>query len=77
MIFLDGNHLESEIMSEKVLLSVPLGEPTIQGTYKISCGCLFCYVSSGVSFDGLAVIKNPLHLADLPAIKSAFKIQLL
>jgi hypothetical protein len=28
MIFLDGNHLESEIMSEIVLMSVTLGEPT-------------------------------------------------
>jgi hypothetical protein len=43
MISLERNHLELEIIGKKVLLSVTLGEPAIQGTYKISCECFFCY----------------------------------
>jgi hypothetical protein len=30
MVFLEGNHSEPEIVSEKVLQSVTLGEPNIQ-----------------------------------------------
>jgi len=42
MIFLDGNHLESEIMSEKVLLSVTLGEPiNIRPISFVKSACFF------------------------------------
>ena len=43
MVFLERDHLELKIIGIKILLSVTFGEPTIRGTYKTSCRCLFYY----------------------------------
>ena len=45
MVFLEGNHSEPEIVSEKVLLSVTLGGAKYSGTYMFYCRCLFFYVT--------------------------------